>query len=1055
MAEPDGQGGIRQAIRLFLDKTNLNKVASDAKEAGRQAAQGLADAFRLVKIPPIEPLDPKDQRKVLKQFKKDTAEYTAEVKRLQMTQQMNNTTMTTTGRVLNALGVNVYKSSFAFQTLQRNIQNIGSGMSPAVAGIRALLNSMTGQGLSILRTFAGQLGIAFSVYRMVTFAKSAVSAAADSQAAWARLSSTLSDFGIPLSKVQGDIEALVVSQGKLGIKQQDTVEVMATLMQLTGDYGKSLKATVVVTDLMIARHMTMEQAARAVGRAIDGDTMLLSRQGIYLDKNRDAIEQLTERMRGELAARAVTLAGKIAIISSAFNDLKIAIGEALASGGGGNWAADFTIQLQEITKWVRANQQDFAIWTEVLRGVAFVIEWIGRGFTTSLKLIESFFGLASVGFVSLYRGAKVAATGWQVLWLSSIDIIWAAWDRLFHRQHVGLSGWVAAAKQAYADAKKGFAETDADARAGLQTIWAPGPTPGAKAPDYALGTAGKIQAKAQQRLHTDIRQLGNIAMHGREDDAAAAMDALNKKLQEQEQIAAELSDTEEKRAKNVGAIRDAESNIADIKKIQTAYEKKQNDNSAQRRKDAHDMQEIERLGRVARQAKDPEDQAKAMEGLTRIQARLTAEQAKQQKYGERYFVLQNMIDQVEQQRNERAGAQDKQFKDRIDKLHDQLLLRVDEEKATADLEATMADLNKQYAAAITNEDRLRIAGRRRMVEQALQTDTGTRGARITQLETDMQDPGKRKAAEQGLLSLDKQITNEIFRRKTLQIDITDLLEQQKRIRADLADIEHTSAGDLSKELQDARRLAKTWQGRQAAAELYQKVIDDINKQLDGHIALTDEERAHLKVLLGTATQGLTRLRLITGDMVDEFKQLWEEVGQSFIDNVSTKIADSWARAAELMLGDLKDIKKGATTAFQGMGKAFAAEIKSIATLRVKQHIAEAVSEGAEAIKALAAHNYHAAAMHAKGVGHQLLAAAKWAALAGAAGNIGGQGVSGAAGGGSSGNTGANADNQQQQGPIIYLKIDGMDPTNPKHQELAGMAVEKWQETAHGAQIKLG
>lgn len=1055
MAEPDGSGGIKQGIKLFLDKMSLNRVAAEAKQAGQMAAKGLADAFSLVKIPPIEPLDPAQHKKILKEYKKDLAGADAEIKRLQMTQQMANTTFTNSGRILNALGVNVYKSSFAFQTLTANVKNVQNGLPMATAGLRAFGNALGGSVLKALKSFAGQLGLTFSVYRLVGFAKSTVSMAAESEAAWARLSSTLSDFGIHLSSVQGDIEKLVASQSKLGVKQQDTVEILATLVQLSGDYQKSLKAVTVVTDLMIARHYTQEQAARAVGRAMIGDNALLSRQGIILDKNRDAIEQLTERMRGELSARAGTLAGKIATVTSAFNDLKISIGEALTQGAG-NWATIMIDTMQGMTTWVKQNKEDFGVLAEVIMMTGKAVALVGKGIAGAIKLAESIIGSVDAALRVFGNSMDWLETKLETGFLHIFGFIEKGWNLVTGQHHDAIEKMIKEGQRA-ADAHKAQAqETVNNWRDALKNLWAPeaGPS-GPKAPDFALGTAGRIQAKVQTKFRGEVRQLGNVALHGREDDASAAMERLNKLLQEQETIVSGLSETDDARAKNAGAILDAESNIADIKRIQLAYEKQQNDNAAQRRKDAHDLQEIQRLGRVSREATDPETQRKAMEGLATIQARLTREQAATTKYGERYFTIQNMIDQIENQREQRIATQDKDFKTRIDRLHDQLDLHVDDAAATKELEQIMADLNEEYRKAVTVQDRLRIATKRRMTEQAMMTDNQAREAKVAQLESDLNDPQQRKAAEASLLSIDKQINNEIFKRKTLQMDITDLLALQKRIRQDLSDIEHTSAGELSKELTDARRLSKTWEGRKAAADLYQKVIDDINKQLDGHIKLTEEETAHLKVLLETAQHGLSSLQLITGSLLDEFKQLWEEVGQSFIDNVSTKIADSWTRAAELMLGDLKDIRRGATTAFQGMGKAFAAELKSIATLRAKQHFAEAISEGAEAIKSLANHNFHAAAMHAKGVGHQLLAAAKWAALAGAAGNVGGQGVSGAAAGGSSGNSGNQADNQQNQGPIIYLKIDGMDPSNPKHQELAGMAVEKWQETAHGAQIKLG
>lgn len=1081
MAEPDGQGGIRQAIRLFLDKASATKVMTDAKAIAaaatdamaapwqkaivnasrlRDVVKALKDELRLVKIPAAEDLASSLMKTLKKGYAGDKEGLANEIKRQQMAQQMANTTFTMAGQILRRLGVNVLGASGAYRALSTNLQNVGKNVPLATSGFRTWINEIGGKGVSVLKTFAGQLGIAFSVYRLVGFAKSAVTTAGESQAAWARLSSTLSDFGIPLSKVQSQIEEVVTSQSKLGVKQQDTVNMFATLMNITGDYTKSLQGVVVASDLMVARHMTMEQAAKAVGRAIAGDNMLLSRQGIYLDKNRDAIEQLTERMRGEMAARATTLAGKIAIVSSAYNDLKIAIGEALTQKDGSNWASQLVDALENMVTWVRQNQQDFQVLAEVLGMVVKAVALFGMGLMGALKLAESVIGSVSAGINLLGVSLTGFETRFEVQMLRAANVVVKAWDYVFKTHHDGLDKMIKEGERVEKESQKQGQAIMDNWKAALQDLWAPeaGPS-GPKAPDFALGTAGKIQAREQQKTHAEISQLGNIGLHGRPDDAAAAMEKLNKVLAEQERIEGELSASEELKAKNSGAILDAQDNIAKIKKIQLQYDKQMDQSAAIRRQDAHDMQEIERLGRVAREA-DLKTQQEALAGLDRIQARLLIKQAEQQKYGERWFILQNMIDQVEHQREERLAKEDKTFTDTVNKLHDRLVLHVEEAAATKTLEDMVAALNLEYQDTlkiVNNQERaeaqLHIARRRRQVEQALLTEGGLRDKRITGLEKDLNDPEKRKSAEQQLLDISKEINRELTTRRKLNIDVTELEQEQERVQGILATHQHTSATDLSKMIGDARRLGKEVDKQDAAAELYQAVIDDINKQLSGQVKLTVEEKTHLIALLETAKRGLTEVTAPSLNMWEDMKNLWKEVGLSFEDNVGKKIADSWTFAAEMMFHDMDDLRKASTHAFQGMGKAFAAEIKSIATLRVKQHVAEAVSEIGEAFKSAGHHDYLAMAAHLKSAGSHTLAAAKWALLAGAAGDIGGKGVSGQPSGGY-GNRGQSID-QKTQGPIIYLKLDGVNPNDPRHQEIVGATVQKWQETQQGAQVIIG
>lgn len=168
------------------------------------------------------------------------------------------------------------------------------------------------------------------------------------------------------------------------------------------------------------------------------------------------------------------------------------------------------------------------------------------------------------------------------------------------------------------------------------------------------------------------------------------------------------------------------------------------------------------------------------------------------------------------------------------------------------------------------------------------------------------------------------------------------------------------------------------------------------------------------------------------------------------------MAGHMAGAFEKMLTGAWSVNDAMNALWQGMAKGALQGIAAKAQGRAGEEAAEAISATARGIgyaatpgmQGFAAGQFGAAAKH-------LLSAAAWSALAGgmgAAANAVGGGGAGAAGSSTpreSRDAGSSVAQQaEKRGPSIHVYVDGIDPSNPRHQKLT-------QETMKGVRERYG
>ena len=193
---------------------------------------------------------------------------------------------------------------------------------------------------SVIKGFAAggvMGGLAATVGEVASGLQDCFKAAKDSEDVWNKLSGTVEKSGAVWTDVKDKIEAFASSAEKMS-KFSD--EQVAAALKTMMDYGLGLddamKSLATTMDLAAGKQVDLETAAKAVGRAFEGNASLLIRMGVEVTKSKDdsvvfadAMTKLQEKFGGAAQKDLETYAGKQALVANAMDNLKEKIGGAL------------------------------------------------------------------------------------------------------------------------------------------------------------------------------------------------------------------------------------------------------------------------------------------------------------------------------------------------------------------------------------------------------------------------------------------------------------------------------------------------------------------------------------------------------------------------------------------------------------------------------------------------------------------------------------------------------------------------------------------------------
>lgn len=584
----------------LFGQEDLNKLRRRVQDTFQQIRNDWTNVWN---IPAARDISKSLDRQLRKQAKNDADEYRRLVKQAVEDQQIASSTLTPLGKLYRGFGVDV-------ANLHPLLQKSTTATAAAAGAFKGLLK---------------QLGLVVTAYQALRFAISSVKDFAEQDAQYARLSNTLGDFGIRLSTVEPQIRKLIEANLNLGYTNKETVEVFSTLMQLTGDYERSLKAVSVVLDLYRGTTMSMTMATRSVARAMVGSNESLNRQGIYLDENKDALDQLTARFGGEALARATSYAGALDRIHAEWTQLKITIGQQLVTGGGGKtWLDEVVAALIGMRHWIQENRitvQAFGgVASATFRLLAFVVNLLNSVFKAMVinmgairfvlisftpfmqRFWGSFFTSALEGFQKL---AGVVDTFFNTKLKSHFDnaVKWAQNLRDKANSDFTFNKWE------FVDWAK--------------MIWngTANQSDGPLAPDNPLGHAHGVTTRVHQKITKDIAATRNAGLVNDIDDQEKALEELNTQLQKMQQAADDTKDDYKEQKLWLDHVHQIQAAILDI-------QKKQADESDRRKAAQKLAHEIELNGQLLLGTRDKE-RASAARELDRLEGLINEKLKKQ------------------------------------------------------------------------------------------------------------------------------------------------------------------------------------------------------------------------------------------------------------------------------------------------------------------------------------------------------------------------------------------------------------------------------------------
>jgi hypothetical protein len=189
-----------------------------------------------------------------------------------------------------------------------------------------------------------------------------VKAVMDLEKSMNRLGQAMSNVGVSTKENREQVAKLVDSYEELGFGSEKAADAYAVLITATGNVEKSNRLLALSADLARAKNMGMEEAARALIRAQNGNARVFKEFGIILDANKpkaiataEAMKQLEQRLGGQAQAYAKTFAGQLAILNENLGDLFEAIGMKVLPV-----LNRFVSALNNTGSWIKKNN-DFVI----------------------------------------------------------------------------------------------------------------------------------------------------------------------------------------------------------------------------------------------------------------------------------------------------------------------------------------------------------------------------------------------------------------------------------------------------------------------------------------------------------------------------------------------------------------------------------------------------------------------------------------------------------------------------------------------------------------------
>jgi archaellum component FlaC len=214
-----------------------------------------------------------------------------------------------------------------------DLSDFDSGMQKLNADLKRLQEQSKSTALAAAEMTKVGVAITGIGAGITAFLGLAVKGAADEEAMLIRLSSILSNVGVSFEQVKKPLDDFMMATEKASSVSHDKLyEALIQLVNITGDYEKSLKLLPLALDLAAAKGIDLATASMLVGKVAQGNTTMLARYGIILKEGASASEALAAiqaRVGGTAEKYGKSTAGAMAQIKNSIDTVMESIGSVL------------------------------------------------------------------------------------------------------------------------------------------------------------------------------------------------------------------------------------------------------------------------------------------------------------------------------------------------------------------------------------------------------------------------------------------------------------------------------------------------------------------------------------------------------------------------------------------------------------------------------------------------------------------------------------------------------------------------------------------------------
>lgn len=200
------------------------------------------------------------------------------------------------------------------------------------------------------------------------FFKKAIEESLEGEQSMARLREAVGSTGASFNAMRPEIEATVGNLMRLSTFTDDELNAaLADMSLMTGDAKGSLANLGVAADLAAAKNIPLEQAAKAVGMAMEGNTKALTKLIPELKGSGDIIGDLTKKVDGTAQAMGETFAGSMTRAKNQLGEFAQAVGDAILGSDSLTGSGNLLVEtLANLAKWAEENREQIGQVVDVI-----------------------------------------------------------------------------------------------------------------------------------------------------------------------------------------------------------------------------------------------------------------------------------------------------------------------------------------------------------------------------------------------------------------------------------------------------------------------------------------------------------------------------------------------------------------------------------------------------------------------------------------------------------------------------------------------------------------